>query len=420
MSDKRNAYRAAIAGAILLFIHQGMNATFSIHLPYFVETFQAPASTIALAASFGTIASFIWSLLMPAMLKAIKARGVMLLSSILGLGYGLIHCYSQNVGMLWLAGIFGGTVLGLGTSAATAAIVSPHHGYWGAKMPRVISIVFSFSALGGAAYLAMCGQLIPRLGWRNNYLVIGGSVFVIGIVTNLLLLRTPKAAPTATGAAQAAKPAAPQEDGLTLKEAMRTPSFYLLFLGIVFCATMYYGCTTYLASFWQSHGMSPTAAANYNSILKLISMAVVFISGFILTNFGVKAFIGIVHFGGAAGIVCLIMWPSIQSAWFTILCLILIVLASPVLSISSQLIPLLFGRKDYSSINSVSMGAFFLGIALSSWLVGKIAEVAGGFTNAFIAVIVIGVVGFVCCMLSLAMAPYKKIAAAKAAKAVEA
>lgn len=406
------AKKAAIGACIALFANMGMNSTFTIFLSSFVTTWpESSIATIALAATFGCAMAFIWStFLVGPMLKKVAPRTLFLVCAILSAGYCLIHYFSSAVWMLIVAGLLGGSTLGLGTHAMGVAAVSPYFGDYGKKTPTIIAVVLASAALGAAAFSFIPGALIPVMGWRNVYLVMGVVIVLCNLVAYALIPKTEM--PKADGAAAAAA-AGNTEDvpGLTLGQALKTPAFWFVFLGILFLTIMYQGLCTYMVTYLVNCGMSQSVASSMQGIMQLVGIVFILVGGALVNKIGVK---GLILFTGvplAAG--CLLyafVFPTHVTVVMAIICSVLCVSGGVITNICPTITPILFGNKNLNQINPIfSGGAFWGGAALASQVVGRVITGTGSFANGFTVAAVIGAVGMVVLFLALAVNPMKKL-----------
>lgn len=410
MTDNR-ARNAAIGACIALFANMGMNSTFTIFLASFMETFpESSVATIALAATFGCAMAFIWStFLVGPMLKKYAPRTLFLICAILSAGYCLIHYFASAVWMLVVAGILGGSTLGLGTHAMGVATISPYFGNYGKKTPTIIAVVLASCALGAAAFSFIPGALIPVMGWRNVYLVMGVVIVLCNLVAFLLI---PKAAKIETAAAEAEAAAAqPAKEvpGLTLSQALKTPAFWLVFIGILFLTIMYQGLCTYMVTYLVTCGMSQSVASSMQGIMQLFGIVFILVGGALVNKIGIK---GLILFTGlplAAG--CLLyayVFPSHVTVLLAVVFSVLCVTGGVITNICPTITPTLFGEKNLNQINPIfSGGAFWGGAALASQVVGRVITGTGSYSNGFVVAAVIGVLGMVALFFALAANPMK-------------
>ena len=110
----------------------------------------------------------------------------------------------------------------------------------------------------------------------------------------------------------------------------------------------------------------------------------------------------------AAGIALLVMWLSSLSDGMLYGGLVLCALIGPVQILPALFIPQLFGMKDYTAINAVGMGAFYLG-GTAVFLIAAAIMQNIGFGMGFIVLAVSGVVACVLFLLAIAASPVRKM-----------
>lgn len=404
---KKNAVMTAIGCALIMFANGGMTNTFALNLPEFVAAFNESAATIAIAVTVGTLFSFALSLVVGKIIQKLTPRVTLFIASICTFAYGLMHYLAPNVTWLYIAGMLSGFVLALGMHACIAGILAGHAGYFGNKISSTLALVFAVTTLGSAVYQFLMGQLNAIVGWRMSFLIFGIVSAVIGIIGNVLFLKPPVYDESAGTAEE--KAAAPELDGMSASEVLKTPSFYLLFIGIAMSAMMMAGMSTYATSFWQTYGLSATTSATILSLLSLATMLGSYLSGLVMQKWGGKVYVCFIFIGFAIGIVLECLWPSTQITALLFIALFFLMWGIAGSAISSQLVPSIFGAKHYNIINPIFMGAFYLGCALTSVLVGTIAT-AHGYIVAYYVLGGFAIVGLICCLLALALSPYKKLA----------
>lgn len=372
-----------------------------------MAAFNESAATIAIAVTVGTLFSFVLSLVGGKIIQKLTPRVTLFIASICTFAYGLMHYLAPNVTWLYIAGMLSGFVLALGMHACIAGVLAGHAGYFGNKISSTLALVFAVTTLGSAVYQFLMGQLNAIVGWRMSFLIFGIVSAVIGIIGNVLFLKPPVYDESAGTAEE--KAAAPELDGMSASEVLKTPSFYLLFIGIAMSAMMMAGMATYATSFWQTYGLSATTSATILSLLSLATMLGSYLSGLVMQKWGGKVYVCFIFIGFAIGIVLECLWPSTQITALLFIALFFLMWGIAGSAISSQLVPSIFGAKHYNVINPIFMGAFYLGCALTSVLVGTIAT-AHGYIVAFYVLGGFAIVGLICCLLALALSPYKKLA----------
>lgn len=408
---QNKATRAAVGACIALFANMGMNSTFTIFLPSFIETWSdVPVSTIALAATFGCAMAFLWStFFVGPLLKKVAPRTLYLVCAVLSCGYCLLHYFAVSVVMPIIAGFLGGSTLGLGTHAMGVATITPYFGQYGRKTPAIISVVLASCALGAAVFSFVPGALIPVLGWRNVYLVMGVFIVALNVIA-FLLIPNGEIVNTGSGAVESAEVMEDSVPGLTISEALKTPSFWLVFVGILFMTIMYQGLCNYMVTYLVTCGMSQTVASSMQGVMQLFGIVFIVAGGTLVNKIGIK---GLILFAGCPlAVGCLLyafVFPSLVTVWMALVCSILCVTGGVITNICPTITPALFGNKALNQINPIfSGGAFWFGASLSSQVLGRVITGTGSYANGFIVAAGIGIIGMAVLFLALSVSPMKK------------
>ncbi len=406
MTDK--AKRAAIGACIALFANMGMNSVFTVFLPVFQTEWGADQiANIALAATFGCLMASVCSMFaVGPLLKKLSPRALFLICAGLAAVYCLLYYSATKVWMLIVAGLFGGIVLAIGTHAMGVAVITPYFANYGKKTPLIVSLVLASAALGAAAFSFLPGILFDKMSWRNIFLVIGAIVVVCDAIAFLLIPKTEKTAAAADTPAAAGAEAA----GLTMGETLKTPAFWLVFLGVLFLTIMYQGLCVYMPSYLTALGMNESVGASMQGVMQTVGIVFIFAGGALVNKIGVK---GLILFTGTPLTVGLLLFaylfPSVTNVALAVVCSVLCVSGAVITNICPTITPVLFGQKSMNQINSIySGGAFWGGAALASQVVGRVITGTNSFANGFLTAAVIGVAGMALLFVSLAASPMKK------------
>ena len=404
-----SAKRAVIGACIALFANMGMNSVFTIFLSSFITEWpDSDVATIALAATFGCAMAFVCStFFVGPVLKKLSPRVIFLICGALAVIYCGMYFSATAVWMLIVAGLFGGVVLSFGVHAMGVAAITPYFADFGKKLGTVIGVVLASAALGAAAFSFIPGFLIPVMGWRNVFLVIGAVVVFCNVLAFILIPKTEKAGTAENASAGEASADIP---GLTMKKAVKTPSFWLTFFGILFLTIMYQGLCTYMPTFLQVSGMSTETASSMQGIMQLVGIVFILAGGALISKIGIKGLILFAALPLAVG--CLLYafaFPSMPVVWFAVICSVLCVSGGVITNVCSGITPVLFGQKSMNQINSIySGGAFWGGAALASQVVGRVVTASGSYPYGFVTAAVIGLIGTVILFAALKLNPMKK------------
>lgn len=133
--------------------------------------------------------------------------------------------------------------------------------WFDARRGLALGLALSISGIAVATVPPLAATLIAHFGWRLSYVLLGAMVLLIGLSTSRWLLEDP----AAVVAGESAPP--PISEGLTLREALRTRTFWLLAFGLLFISTAVAAGTVHLPALLGDRGVPPTRAAFIMSVV---------------------------------------------------------------------------------------------------------------------------------------------------------
>jgi predicted MFS family arabinose efflux permease len=167
-------------------------------------------------------------------------------------------------------------VFAIGNGAASLVIVSVivMRAYPG-RAGLVNAVAISGISVGQLVMIALLAAVLVRIGWRPVFVWIGAA--------HLLLLPLVFLLPQqAARSADAAVPGG----GLALREAARTPRFWLLLAIYAICGLDDFFVVTHVAAFAQDRGLTPFIAGNLLALMGLTGLAGVIASGIMSDRVG--------------------------------------------------------------------------------------------------------------------------------------
>lgn len=311
--------------------------------------------------------------------------GIAALAEVIGIA--LMSTY-QSVGMFYLSG----AIIGVGVAfTGFVAIPIVINMWFRKKAGTVLGIIVAAEGLATVVYSLLTAQWIVSMGWRTAYLVLAAICLVLSVPAMFLFVKSPEEAgckPYGEEEVPAAQEAQMQNEnwGLTRKQALRSPVFYLAWIT---CMMYSVGCGVqqYIATFTTmelGQSIPYGAAAAMGISLGCVVSSVIL--GHINDKFGVKVGLG----WGALFIVlgyCGMIY-SITTPGFVIPAALLVGMGGSMYTVQCPLLAkAALGGKDYSSIWSLMMMGNSMVGALSFSSIGLFYDVGGSYLGAFIMVI---------------------------------
>jgi MFS family permease len=160
--------------------------------------------------------------------------------------------------------------MGIGSAGSHIIPVSMMITHWFEKKRGLaMGIVFAATGIGGMIFNPLATTIITDHGWRSAYLILGGIIAVTTVPVAAFIVRAhPREkgllpyGVAETGSGQAAVAA----EGLTASQAIRTISFWLLAIMILFIAVANMGVLHHIVPYLTDLGYSSTTAASLMSL----------------------------------------------------------------------------------------------------------------------------------------------------------
>ena len=157
---------------------------------------------------------------------------------------------------------------------------------------RAMGLAYVGIGVGGAVAPVLAQYLIRHAGWRTAMIVFGATIFLVLVPLVLLVVRnrpeeiglTPDGAP----ADAVAMPAAPTLKAISLRSAMREPSFWLILAGSAMSIGAVGGVIQHLQLFLRDQKFTPEMAARVASFLLVSSIIGRVIMGYLADRFHKK------------------------------------------------------------------------------------------------------------------------------------
>jgi len=292
--------------------------------------------------------------------------------------FGGAFLAASRAQQLWQFQFSLGLCVGLGFAFLGTVPNSILLGRWfGPRLPTAMAVVYSATGAGVLAVLPLSQILIDHYGWREAYLIFGGTM--ITLLVPLLLLPWRLFATGASHITQAAT-ADLAEDGWTLLSAMRHHAFWSLFATFFFTAIAMYALSAQIVAYLVDAGFSPILAATawgFSGVVLVIGMlSVTWLDGMI----GRRRSVLFSYALSITGMVLLWLLKSYPNIW--LLSAFVICFGSMMGSrgplITATAMKIFRGKRVGTIYGAIVIGSG-LGSAVGSWSGGLIHDMTGSY-----------------------------------------
>jgi MFS family permease len=237
---------------VVIFSISNPTAAFGVFLPVLADTFGWSRGAIAVALSINLLLGGLASFAIGAIADRYGPRGVLLLTAGLA-GSGL--ALASTLDTLWHLYVFIGLMGGVGGGAFFVVGTTTVTRWFDRNRGLPLAIVltgFNLAFLTGGPVAAW---LIGRLGWRPAYLVLGGSVCLIGLAA--IVVKNPPTRPAGGGAGGTSA----LTQGFSLRDALADRRLWLITLSLVLGGAVYLMVPVHVVAYARDHGIGLASAS---------------------------------------------------------------------------------------------------------------------------------------------------------------
>ena len=269
--------------------------------------------------------------------------------------------------------------LGVATTPVTYSRVIAN--WFDRKRGLALGLAGIGSGLGAFIGPSLAQFLIDERGWRQAYLGLAAftllvatpvvAIFLRGSPEEVGLLPDGAIAPAVIASRTAPVP------GMTLAQAIRTPTFWLLcgiFLMVAACVN---GTAAHVAPLLTDSGVSGRSAAFAASLFGFASIAGRVGSGYLIDRFFAPRIAAVMFAGATAGIAML--WSGVTGNGAFVAALLLGLAMGTEVDMMPFLISRYFGRRSMAELYGCVFGCFTLGSATGRYLIAAGFDATGSY-----------------------------------------
>lgn len=348
--------------------------SYTVFLVEFFEAFGWGRGESSIAYAVSQLVSGVSSPLVGVLVDRLGPRRLVLIGGFL-LAFGLLA--SAFVHALWQVILLYGIVMTLGANClglvVFVPILSRHFVH---NRGTAVAIVQSANGFARAVSAPVSQLLIDGVGWRGTYLAQGGLLAAL-VLPLAALFRD-------TGPAFTEQAAGPSRSGWTLRRAMRTPQFWLLFLVYVCTGLGSFLVALHQLAFAVTIGFDKLYAAQVLGFGALLSLPGVIVTGWLSDRIG-RELSAVISYGTSifgVGCAMLISAADQHLLFWLHSCFFGLTWGARGPSITAKTADLFPGPQLGTILGVITVGTG-VGAGLGSWLAGWSFDQTGGYQAAF-------------------------------------
>ncbi len=243
------------------------------------------------------------------------------------------------------------------------------------------------NGLGATVVPIFAQMLMGAEGWRATYVGLGVATAVIGFPILYALLRE---APASLRESEAE---IGHDEGLTLDEARRTPTFWMILLAVALGAGCMTAIFTHVIPMLIDRGMEPGKATSILVVFALVTVAWQVALGFVLDRvrsprivapFYLAAFVGLALFAGSSSYPLLLVAGALMGIGL-----------GTEYGVMPYYVSRYFGLKSYGAIYGVMYGTVVLVMGFTPFAMDAVFDLSGSYDIAIYAIEAALIVGAV-------------------------
>jgi MFS family permease len=361
----------------------GQTYAVSIFIEYFIVDLNISRSMVSTLYMVGTLTA---SLAMPLVGRQIDHRGSRAVVAAVSALFGLACIYMGFVSNAIMLGI--GFILLRGLGQGSLQLVSSNviNRWWIRRRGLVMGIAGTItSLLGFGAFPNLLNWMIPQIGWRLTYGVLGGVQLLIMLPLGTLLFRNqpedhgvpPDGKPLPPIDTSGSQQPAAIEEHWQAAEAIRTPAFWVLSAGLASMSMLGTGLTFHMVSIFQDNGLTADMAATAFMPIAMTAAAVTMLGGVLVDRIPVRFLLSVALL---LQTLSLLMAPHLTGPGLALVYgVVLGITAGLQRTVGGVVWPTYFGRRYLGSITGVTTTIFVASSALGPMPMGIARDLLGSY-----------------------------------------
>lgn len=415
-TKKFYGYKVVVAAVILIMLHNGCTAVYSLFLLDMADHVGCSLAAIGYMSTISLFVSVGASFLMGAgrVVERIGAKKCLYLGTILSALAYVVMGFAPSLTVIYIGVIFLGINISIGTIATTSSLVES---WFIERRSEMLGIVIGCALLGSTVLVFVASRINAVAGtYTTTYYVLAAVILIVGVLVNTLLVRTPEQMgqkplgwEKSDELAKAEVVNENDEEGISLNVILKSFSFWAIMIAVFIFTFAVDSIAIYAPTFFITNGLSEITASNLSTIFLFMGFIGGISAGAIDAKLGHKAFALVLGVLLAVGTALLAFYPSSKVLILAYAAMIIGGLGLQACNQSGPtLIAPMFGRKHYSTLVNYTATASYAGCAAIAPIMNISLNVTGGMTAEYVGCAIGVVVGVVLLVLGLNLSPLKK------------
>ena len=254
-----------------------------------------------------------------------------------------------------------------------------------------MTLVITCYTVGGAMLIPVLSRGVDAIGWRDVMLYAGIFVVAVVIPFALFIRRSPESmgidlaevgeAVEQTSPGAAASSAQSSGRDFTVREALRTPTYWFILLASAFRISVTSGILVHAIPIMVWKGTSEQAGADLMAMLFFVSIPARLLIGFSGLRLPGQGVLGI---GMAIGAVSLLALDLVAGVWIIFPFVAGLAILEGASVLNWVLVGNIFGRRSFATLTGIISVFYSAGMMLSPLFLGWMVDRTGGYTESLL------------------------------------
>jgi MFS transporter, OFA family, oxalate/formate antiporter len=369
----------------LIMTSPGQTYTVSIFIEHFIRDLALNRTTVS---ALYTGATLLGSFTLPFWGRLVDRKGARPVVALVSVLFGLACIYMGAVQNALMLGVGFAFIRMLGQGSLSLVSQTVINQWWVRRRGLGLGLSgFSFAVLGMGFFPNLVYWLIDQVGWRQAYPLLG-LLLILGMAPLGFVLY--RSRPEAYGlcpdnenpceSIDAEDSNHGEQIDWTVQQAMRTPAFWIILVGMASFTMISTGLFFHMVSIFDSRGLAPAVAASVFAPIALSAAVTNLGAGIATDRWPVKLFIPLALFIQASSLLMIPYFSSLSGAY--LFGILLGITMGVFRAVSSVVWPSYYGRTHLGSIYGFTTAAGVLGAALGPLPFGVVYDLWGTYLPA--------------------------------------
>ncbi len=400
------AWVVLIATVVMNFCYSIVYSSFSLYAAKVLEANPDITRTAySIVPTLHSVFAMVFLLSYGKILKKLNFRWIMLIGGAgLAIGY-FLYSIATSIAVFYVGTFFVGMLPAFCSSSTTGALVNR----WFGKMnTTLLSISMAIGGFGGQVGSIIVGKWLSNeaIGYKGSFRYMAILMFVVMVIVAFVTRNDPKDKNTTmlwAGEGEAKAAADGPRPGYTLKQAMKTYTFWAICVIFFLFSAGFYALYANVALYMADLGMTPEVYGPIFGVVSTVNVIAMLVGGPIVDKIGPKLTILVLCILFA--VICVILGFTTPGTGVMYAVCGLIGVCWLFCKVLHTPLALCFGNRDSASIIAILTAAITAGASVGIPAANVVYDMTGSYAGLFKALLVVLVI-----CLVLAFTGIKKVA----------